>query len=99
MYKEIDNRVDYMRKVRRVLKPGGRVAIIEYRPGATVVGPPPEMRLSSEQVKGELTASGFTLGKEYDFLPREYFLIFVKDGNEFGHGGSTGGRYRRYGSP
>ena len=76
--KEIDNRVDYMRKVRRVLKPGGRVAIIEYRPGATVVGPPPEMRLSSEQVKGELAASGFTLGKEYDFLPREYFLIFVK---------------------
>ena len=78
VYKEIDNRVDYMRKVRRVLKPGGRVAIIEYRPGATVVGPPPEMRLSSEQVKGELAASGFTLGKEYDFLPREYFLIFVK---------------------
>jgi len=79
VYKEIDNRVDYMRKVRRILKPGGRVAIIEYRPGATVVGPPLEMRLSSEQVKGELAASGFTLGKEYDFLPREYFLIFVKD--------------------
>ena len=33
VYKEIDNRVDYMRKVRRVLKPGGRVAIIEYDPG------------------------------------------------------------------
>ena len=78
VYKEIENRVDYMRKVRRVLKPGGRVAIIEYRPGATVMGPPPEMRLSSEQVKGELAASGFTLGKEHDFLPREYFLIFVK---------------------
>ncbi len=78
VYKEIENRVDYMRKVRRVLKPGGRVAIIEYRPGATVVGPPPEMRLSSERVKGELAASGFTLGKEHDFLPREYFLIFFK---------------------
>ena len=77
VYKEIDNRVDYMRKVRRVLKPGGRVAIIEYRPGATAVGPPLGMRLSSEQVKGELAASGFILGKEYDFLPREYFLIFV----------------------
>ena len=79
VYKEIDNRVEYMRKVRRVLKSGGRVAIIEYRPEATVVGPPLEMRLSSEQVKGELTASGFTLGKEYDFLPREYFLIFVNE--------------------
>ncbi len=78
VYKEIDNRMDYMKKVRRVLKPGGRVAIIEYRPEATVVGPPVEMRLSSEQVKGELAVSGFTLEKEYDFLPREYFLIFVK---------------------
>lgn len=78
VYKEIDNRVDYMRKVRRVLKPGGRVAIIEYRPGAEAVGPPLEMRLSSEQVKGELAASGFTLREAYDFLPREYFLIFVK---------------------
>jgi len=77
VYKEIDNRVDYMRKVRKLLKPGGRVAIIEYRPEATAVGPPIDMRLSSEQVKRELAGSGFTLENEYDFLPREYFLIFV----------------------
>jgi ubiquinone/menaquinone biosynthesis C-methylase UbiE len=79
VYKEIDNRLDYMRKVKRILKPGGRVAIIEYRPEEAAVGPPIEMRLSSEQVKQELAGSGFTLENEYDFLPREYFLVFVAD--------------------
>lgn len=77
VYKEIDNRINYMKKVRKILRPGGRVAIIEYRPEATEVGPPIEMRLSSEQVKQELASSGFTLKNEYDFLPREYFLVFV----------------------
>ena len=82
VYKEIDGRIDYMKKIKTALKPGGRVAIIEFLPGLMTPGPPMEMRLQPEQVIQELSAAGFTLVKSYDFLPREYFLIFaLKDHN------------------
>ncbi len=76
VYKEIDGRIEYMKKIKTALKPGGRVAIIEYLPGLVRIGPPQAMRLQPEQVIQELSAAGFTLVKSYDFLPREYFLIF-----------------------
>jgi predicted methyltransferase len=65
-----------MKKIKKALKPGGRVAIIEFRPDNLTAGPPLDMRLYPEQVIQELSPAGFTLVKSYDFLPKEYFLIF-----------------------
>jgi ubiquinone/menaquinone biosynthesis C-methylase UbiE len=76
VYKEIDGRVDYMQKVARVLRPGARVAILEFRPGAPGWGPPPEDRLAPEAVTQELAAAGYTLVASHDFPPRQYLLIF-----------------------
>ncbi len=78
VYKEIDGRTGYMKKVKKLLKPGGRVAIIEYHPDALFFGPPMDMRLKPKQVIEELSAAGFRLERRFDFLPFEYFLIFVK---------------------
>lgn len=77
VYKEISERIVYMQKVRKVLKPNGRVAIIEFRPGKVAPGPPSDIRLSSKQIIQELRAAGFKLIQDHDFLPREYFLIFA----------------------
>ena len=82
VYKEIDGRVGYMKKIRKTLSPGGRVAIIEYRPEALAIGPPMGMRLSPDRVIEELFAAGFTLVKSHNFLSREYFLIFVPEDSE-----------------
>ncbi len=76
VYKEIDGRIAYMKKVRETLKPRGRVAIIEFRPHDNSPGPPSDMRLSQNQVIQELDAAGFKLIKRHEFLQREYFLIF-----------------------
>jgi ubiquinone/menaquinone biosynthesis C-methylase UbiE len=76
VYKEIDERPAYMRKVRDVLKKDGRAAILEYRPDAEGAGPPLEVRLPEAQVIGELEAAGFRLQRRFDFLPRQYFLVF-----------------------
>jgi len=78
VYKEIDARVGYMEKVRALLRPGGRVAILEFRPEYRGAGPPRAVRLPAEQVTRELAAAGFTLREEHDFLPREYFLVFAE---------------------
>ncbi len=77
VYKEIDARVAYMQKVRRLLRPGGRVAILEFRPGAGGPGPDPADRLRPDRVVAELGAAGFELRDRHDFLPRQYFLVFA----------------------
>jgi predicted methyltransferase len=77
VYKEINNRPAYMRKVGHSLKPGGRVAILEYRVDETAIGPPRNMRLSPEQITEEMETAGFHLVEEHDFLPRENFLVYA----------------------
>jgi len=76
VYGEIEDRVSYLRKVRRCLTPGGHVAILEYRPEVKAPGPPRQIRLSAEQIAQELEAAGFERTEEFSFLPRESFQIF-----------------------
>lgn len=81
VYKEIDGRVAYMRGVRSALRLGGRVAILEFRPGDEGAGPPADVRLSAEAIIVELAEAGFALVESHDFLPRESFLVFsMRDG-------------------
>ena len=79
VYKEIDGRIDYMRKVREVLRPGGRIAILEFRLEARGGGPPVDMRLAPDQIVDELAAAGFELIERHDFLPRQSFVIFLRE--------------------
>jgi arsenite methyltransferase len=76
VYKEIDDRVAYMKAVRRCLKPGGEVAIIEFYQDRALVGPELGDRLSETQVMDEMRRAGFVLINRFDFLPKEYFLLF-----------------------
>jgi ubiquinone/menaquinone biosynthesis C-methylase UbiE len=77
VYKEIEARVAYMHRVRSLLRPGGRVAIIEFRPGAPGAGPPESIRLAPEAIVAELGEAGFVLVESHGFLARESFLVFA----------------------
>ena len=72
----IENRPSYYRKLARALKAGGRIVVVDFHKRPSPMGPPEAMRLSEEQVKGELTAAGFRLVKTLDMLPYQYFLQF-----------------------
>ena len=52
-YHHIGGREAYFRTLAKSLKPGGRVAIVDFRPDAPE-GPPPEFRFSPEQLKSEI---------------------------------------------
>lgn len=74
----IQNRPDYYRKIDQVLRPGGRIVIIDFYKKKLPVGPPEAMKLSESQVIGELEAAGFRKTKTFSFLPYQYFMQFER---------------------
>jgi SAM-dependent methyltransferase len=74
-YHHIPDRVGYFAALKGAIKPGGRLAIVDFRKEAPE-GPPPEFRFTPDQISGELEQAGFVLQQQHDFLPRQIFLIY-----------------------
>jgi ubiquinone/menaquinone biosynthesis C-methylase UbiE len=74
-YHHIGDRETYFRKLAKSIKPGGRVAIIDFKPDSPE-GPPREFRFRPEKFKSEMGKAGYKLAAQHDFLPRQQFLIF-----------------------
>jgi ubiquinone/menaquinone biosynthesis C-methylase UbiE len=77
-YHHIDDRIAYLRNLRRALRPSGRVAVVDWQKRPMPVGPEMDHKLAREQVVGEMTAAGYRLVEEPTFLPYQYFLIFTQ---------------------
>ena len=75
VYHHIDNREQYFSHLQKSLKPGGRLAIIDFRMDSPE-GPPTMARIPPERVKAELASAGYGLAEEHTFLPNQYFLVF-----------------------
>jgi SAM-dependent methyltransferase len=75
-YHHIPRRSRYFERLRSALRPGGRVAIIDFRLDSPT-GPPPQHRIAPEQVKAEMERAGYRLQEEPGFLPYQYFLVFT----------------------
>lgn len=73
----IDSRAAYLPKLKRALKPGGRIVNIDFYKKPLPVGPSVAMKLSEEEVIAEFKAAGLRLQQTLDFLPYQYFLVFV----------------------
>jgi predicted methyltransferase len=78
VYHHIGARERYFRKVADSLKPGGRVAIIDFRMDSPH-GPPKSARIAPDRVKAELKKAGYALVQEHAFLPNQYFLVFRRN--------------------
>jgi SAM-dependent methyltransferase len=77
-YHHIGQRIAYFAKLKSSLRPGARLAIIDFRADSPV-GPPVEHRIPPEKVGEELGAAAYTPVENHDFLPRQYFLVFKPD--------------------
>jgi SAM-dependent methyltransferase len=75
-YHHIEARVEYMRRLQSVLKPDGRLALLEYKAGALPLGPPPEHKLAAGVLEGELTEAGWVLVQRYDTHPYHDFEVW-----------------------
>jgi ubiquinone/menaquinone biosynthesis C-methylase UbiE len=72
----IENRGPYYKKLAGALRPGGRLAIVDFHKRELPVGPPPAMKIDKPDLIAELDQAGFALREEFDFLPYQYFLVF-----------------------
>jgi SAM-dependent methyltransferase len=75
VYHHIEGRTAYFRKLRDALRPGGRIAIIDFTLDSPR-GPPVAARVAPGTVKAEMKAAGHALAAEHRFLPDQYFLVF-----------------------
>ena len=75
----IDDRVAYLRQIEPALKPGGRVAVLDFKKSAPL-GPPTTMKIARQEMIAEFKEAGYRLVGEHHFLPYQYFLEFEPSG-------------------
>ncbi len=77
VYHEFQQPKPMLEAIRRSLKPGGKVALVEYRlEGQSASHIRLEHRMSKAQVLAEWLPAGFRLVKKMDFLPTQHLFIF-----------------------
>jgi len=75
-YPEVENRVTFLRNLAAALKPGGRIGIVNYKPGRGGPGPSPEegVRVESTAVERDAQAAGLRVVVRQT-LPYQYLLV------------------------
>ena len=73
----IENHTKYLSLIKKMLKPGGEVIMIDFQKKELPVGPPMQMKIAREDLIKQMEGNGFRLAKEHTFLPYQYFLVFV----------------------
>jgi ubiquinone/menaquinone biosynthesis C-methylase UbiE len=77
VYHELARPQAMLQKLRTALKPGGRLALLEYRKEDPAIPIKFEHKMSIQEAKAELEAEGFKLSKVDESLPRQHILIFT----------------------
>lgn len=76
-YHHIEERPAYFTRLAASLKPGGRLAIIDFT-RASKMGPEASQKIPPEQVEAELASAGYALSQTHQFLPEQFFLVFTR---------------------
>ncbi len=77
VYHELSHPVRVMQRVRRALKKGGEVVLVEFRAEDPNVPIKPEHMMSKAQVVREMASHGFALSRETDDLPWQHAMAFT----------------------
>jgi predicted methyltransferase len=74
-YHHLEKREDYFRRAARYLRPGGRVAVIEFDGRGWIQRWFPHFT-APEEIRREMEAAGFRQVETFDYLERQSFLVF-----------------------
>ena len=76
VWHHIEERAAYLVKLKKALKPGGRIVVVDFKEGKLPVGPPPSMKITEKELVGEFAAVGLRVSRRHEMLPHQYFLEF-----------------------
>jgi ubiquinone/menaquinone biosynthesis C-methylase UbiE len=77
---ELEDPSAVLREIRRALKPGGRLAVIEFHDRPTPMGPPAPHRIGEAQAAGMLTGTGFQPEGAFTLGENMYCLTALSPG-------------------
>jgi predicted methyltransferase len=84
-YSFLQDREGYFTAVHKALRPGGRLAVIDWRVAAecprSLGCPKPNDRVDKSVAIEELARVGFTVLDDHDFLQYQYFMILGRTGD------------------
>jgi ubiquinone/menaquinone biosynthesis C-methylase UbiE len=67
-----------LREAFRIIRAGGRMAIIEWDSSSAALGPPPNLRIKKETVREIMLQVGFVFDREFEAGVHHYGLLFRK---------------------
>ena len=76
-YHEFTDPDTFMEGVRRSLRPGGRLVIVEYAKEKKLAPASTLHKMSFDEIRSEIEPMGFELDRILDFLPTQHGLIFT----------------------
>ncbi|HEY8550879.1 MAG TPA: class I SAM-dependent methyltransferase [Vicinamibacterales bacterium] len=76
VWHHVEGQEAYLALLRKHLRPGGRLVMIDFHKREIPVGPPVEMKIAREDLIRQMEANGFRIVKEHTFLPYQYFIEF-----------------------
>lgn len=77
VWHHIENQTKYLSLMKKMLKPGGEIVVIDFHKKELPIGPPMQMKVAREELIKQMETNGFRLSKEHTFLPYQYFLVFA----------------------
>ena len=82
VYHEVPNPAGFLKALRKALKPGGRLVLVEFRAEDPDVPIKPEHKMTTKQARKEVEPQGFAFKEVIDTLPWQHILIFEKPKDE-----------------
>ncbi len=76
-YHEFGDPDAMMAGIRRALKPGGRVVILEYAKESNIAPASPLHKMSFAEIRREIQPMGFVIDQLLDFLPMQHGVVFT----------------------
>ncbi|GMT42580.1 MAG: methyltransferase type 11 [bacterium] len=78
LYHEFNHAADNLDECKRILKSGGTIAVIDWKPVETPFGPPLEIRIEAEKIQGDMEKAGFEVLRNLDIFPYHTFVLARK---------------------